>query len=425
MLPILFLAFFALMAVGAPIAIALGASTLLTLVVNGHTDMLLMLPQKMMTALDSFPLMAVPLFILTGQLMNNGGITRRIVRLSNVIVGHVRGGLSHVNVVASMIFAGISGSATADTAGIGSVLIPAMIEDGYEEDWAVGITAASSTIGPIIPPSILMVIYGFMTQLSIAKLFLVGLVPGIIIGLALIAAGYILAVKRGQARKARASLKQMLLALKDGWPPLLAPLIIIGGITTGVFTATEAGVIAALYALILGLVYRELNFRNLIEVVFTSAVNTTVVLFIVACASSFGWVIGYEQLPMTLVGILNSITTNPHLMLFLILVVMLLLGMVMEGMVMLLVFVPVFIPLANVIGLDPYHFALLMIVCIEIGGLTPPVGLLLYIACGVSHVPIRRVTRLVWYFVAVMVVVLLLLAYVPGLATWLPDKLLK
>jgi len=328
-------------------------------------------------------------------------------------------------VVASMIFAGISGSATADTAGIGSVLIPAMIEDGYDEDWAVGITAASSTVGPIIPPSILMVIYGFMTQLSIARLFLAGLVPGIAIGLALIVAGYILAVRRGQARKARASMKEMAKALKNGFPPLLAPVIIIGGITTGVFTATEAGVIAALYAFILGIVYRELNFRNLFKVLFDSASNTAIVLFIVACASSFGWVIGYEKLPLALVGILNSITSNPHIMLFLILVMMLLIGMVMEGMVMLLVFVPVFIPVADLIGMNPYHFALLMIFCIEIGGLTPPVGLLLYIACGVSHVPIRRVTGLVWYFVAVMIVVLLLVAYIPGLATWLPDMLLR
>lgn len=425
MLPILFLSFFILLAIGAPIAIALGFSTLLSLVLTGNVDLLLMLPQKMMTSLDSFPLMAVPLFILTGQLMNNGGITKRIIALSNVLVGHIRGGLSHVNCVASMIFAGVSGSATADAAGLGSVLIPAMIEDGYEEDWAVGITAASSTVGPIIPPSILMVIYGFMTNLSIAKLFLAGLVPGILIGLALILAGYILALRRNKKPKPRASAGQMLKAIAQGWPPVLAPLIIIGGITTGVFTATEAGVVAALYAFILGVAYKELTLRKMIDVLFTSAANTTVVLFIVACASSFGWVISYEKLPQLLVSGLSAITSSPPVMLFLILVLMLLIGMVMEGMVMLLVFVPVFIPVAQLIGVDPYHFALLMIFCIEIGGLTPPVGMLLYIACGVSHVPIRKVTRLTWYFVAVMLVVLLLVAYVPGLAVGLPNLLLK
>lgn len=421
MLVLLFVLFIILLVVGIPVAVAMALSAIGTLALSGQAHLLVTIPQRMVNALDSFPLMAVPLFILTGQLMNTSGITRRILDLAGTVVGHIRGGLSHVNVLTSMLFAGISGSATADASGIGAVLIPGMTDEGYEEDWAVGITAASSAIGPIIPPSILMVIYGFMTQLSIGRLFLAGIVPGILIGVFLIAAGYVLAVRRGHSPRPRATMAAFSKAVLRGWAPLLTPVIIIVGVVGGVFTATEAGVIAVAYAIVLGLFFRELTLKGIVDALVSAGKNTASVLFIVACATPFGFILSREQMPRHLTALMTGMSSEPALILALIILLLLLIGLVIDGMVALLVFVPVFFPLASAIGLDPYHFATVMVTCIMIGGVTPPVGILLYVACSVSGIPVHRVTRLVWYFVAFMVAVVFLIAYVPSLVTFIPD----
>jgi tripartite ATP-independent transporter DctM subunit len=423
MIPILLAVFAASMATGMPIAFTMGFSALAALALGGNIP-LTVVPQRIVVALDSFALMAVPLFILAGQLMNYGGITKRIIGFSNALVGHIRGGLSHVNVVASMIFAGVSGSSTADAAGIGSVLVPAMIKEGYDEDWAIDITAASSTIGPIIPPSILMVIYGSITQLSIGRLFLAGLIPGVAIGLALILVGYVLAVARHQQKRRRSSYRELWTTFVDAIPALMAPFIILFGITSGVFTATEAGVVAALYALAIGVYYREITWHNLYETLLKVAKNTTVVLFIIACASSFGWILAREQLPQIITATLISITQEPTILLLLIILVILLIGLFVEGLAAMMIFVPILVPVANSIGYDPMHFAIIMIICIQIGAITPPVGMLLFVTCSASGLSMGKVGSLIWLFVGGLLTVLLLIVFIPEIATFLPYRLL-
>lgn len=421
MLLIMCLVFLVLILLGTPLAISAGLSSMLAIVITGEIPPVIVL-QRMTASLDSFPLMAVPLFILTGQLLNNGGITRRIIKFSHALVGHIRGGLSHVNVIASMIFAGISGSATADTAGIGSILIPAMIEEGYDEDWAVGITAASSCIGPIIPPSILMILYGSITQLSIGKLFLAGLLPGILVGISLLITGYYVAVKRGKEPDGkRLSLGQVWEGLKESWMPLLAPVIIIVGITFGVFTATEAGVIAALYATFVGFVYRELTVSSFLKTLYESAKSSAIVMFIICAAASFGAIMAIEQVPAYFTNFMLSISDNPKVIVGFIVILMFILGFFIDATTTIIIFVPVLFPLGEAVGFNPYHFATVIIVSDMIGSITPPVGVLLYIACSVSGVPIKRVLKHVWLYVFAMSIVALMVAYIPAISTTLPN----
>jgi tripartite ATP-independent transporter DctM subunit len=416
----LLISFAVFLLLGVPVAFAMGLSALTALLLAGQISLML-IPQRLVVALDSFSLMAVPLFILAGQLMNTGGITVRIIRFSEILVGHIRGGLSHVNVMASMIFSGVSGSATADAAGIGAVLIPSMVKKGYDEDWAVSITASSSTIGPIIPPSILMVIYGSMTRLSIGKLFLSGLIPGLLVGLSLMVMGYILAVRRKQSSQPRSSLAEAWRAFKDAFLPLLAPVIILVGITGGIFTATEAGVIAAVYALFLGVLYKEITLANLGKTLLTAAYNTTVILLIIACASSFGWILAREQFPMLMVNLLTTLSADPTVALILIIILMLIVGLFIEGLAALMIFVPVLVPVAQSFGFDPIFFALIMVLCIQIGAVTPPVGMLLFVSCSAGGVPLKRVGNLIWFFILGLLGVLALVVIFPALVTYLPG----
>jgi C4-dicarboxylate transporter, DctM subunit len=416
--------FIILIFLGVPMAFCAAFSSLLAFILNSPLPSVIVI-QKIYNQLDSFSLMAVPLFVLTGQLMNTGGITRRIINFSKIFFRKIPGSLSHVNVLTSMLFAGISGSATADAAGVGAILIPAMVEDGYEEDWAVGITAASSTIGPIIPPSVLMIVYGSITQLSIGRLFLAGLIPGILVGISLLVVGYILAKKRRKARlDYQITKREAWLAFKDCWPTLLTPVIIIAGITGGVFTPTEAGVVAALYALILGFFYGELNIRRLSDALWVTAKSTIVVLFIIGCSAPFGWILAHENVPVFIVDFLTTLSSHPAMMMLFTIIIMFITGLFIDGLAAMLIFVPVLFPVANEFGIDPYHFAIVIIIAIEIGGVTPPVGILLYIACGVNNIPIRNVSPLIWVFVSALMVVLLLVAYIPPLATLVPDLLM-
>ena len=425
MITILLISFVILLVLGVPIAFAAGVSSILAILFASDLPTILVV-QRIYNNLDSFPLMAVPLFILTGQLMNTGGITRRIIDFAKIFVGNIRGGLSHVNVIASMVFAGISGSATADTAGIGAILIPSMIDEGYEEDWAVGITAASSTVGPIIPPSVLMIVYAAITQLSVGRLFLAGLFPGVLIGLSLLVVGYILAVRRHRKQSDyKLTRADMLHSLSASWPTLLAPLIIIGGVTLGIFTATEAGAVAALYALILGVVYRELTFKGFLKTLLETAKHTTIVLFLIACAATFGWVLAHQNVPQNLMGFITSLTSNNGLILLMIMILVLITGTFVDGMAIILVFAPVLFPLTTSLGFDPYHFAAVFIVAVMIGGITPPVGILLYISCSVGNVSIRKTTPLIWVFILTMIITLMLVAYIPILSTYLPYALIK
>ena len=423
MLTTLLISFGLLVLLGIPIGFAMGISSLIALLISGSIP-LLIIPQRITVALDSFPLLAVPLFILTGELMNTGGITRRIIDFANALVGHLRGGLSHVNVLASMLFAGVSGSATADAAGIGAVLIPSMTKEGYDTDLAISVTAASATIGPIIPPSVTMVIYSSITGLSIGKLFLAGIIPGILFGLSQMAVGYIYSVRRKYPTKPKTPFRELLLALRRAFFPMLAPVIILWGIVGGVFTATEAGAVAVLYALILGFVYREITLKQLYTLLLRTGQSTAVVLIIIACANSFGWILATQQLPMVVVNMLTSFSSNPTVIFLLIIAALLLIGTVVEGLAALIILVPVLTPLAATYGYDPIHFALIVVLLLAIGTITPPVGILLFVTCGVARQPLKAVGSIIWVFVAGMICIVLLVTFFPPLATYLPELLM-
>ncbi|UCC98831.1 MAG: TRAP transporter large permease [Phycisphaerales bacterium] len=419
MLGILLFCFVIFMLIGMPIAFAMGLSAFLALLAGDIP--LVLVAQRLITSIDSSTLMAVPLFILAGELMNTGGITRRIIRFSNVLVRHIKGGLSHVTVVTSMVFASISGSSTAAAAAVGSVLIPAMRKEGYGDDVSASVTASASTMGPIIPPSITMIIYASITNLSIVKLFLAGVIPGILIGLSLLIVNYIYAVKRNYPRQKRADLHEAWSAFKGAFWALIAPFIIIIGITSGAFTPTEAGAVAVFYALLLGIFHRETTLKNFWVTLLNTGRKTATILIIIACASAFGWILTVEQLPVVLVDFLTSITQNPRISILLIIILLLFIGMFLEGLTAIMILVPVLAPLAATYGFDPIHFALIFLITIGIGGVTPPVGVLTFIACGVGNVPLKNLGRTIWIYVLAMLAVVLLVTYFPPLITYLPS----
>lgn len=418
MLSALLISFVILLLFGIPIAYALIFSAALALYVAGID--LSIVPQRIFNSLDSFPLVAVPLFVFAGELMNKSGISRRLIAFAIALVGHFKGGLGHVNVVSSMLFAGVSGAASADAAALGKVLIPAMQRERYDLDFAIAITAASATIGPIIPPSIIMVVYGSMTNLSIAQLFLAGVMPGFLMGASFLCLSYYFAIKRNYAPHRRASLQELCCAARQAFFPLMAVVIVFGGIVGGVFTPTEAGAVAVAYALFLSVFYDRITLRDLYETAFRCALLTSTILIVLGAASSFSWVVARAQLPSTMVMAIESLSSEPAVQLLVVILCILVIGMFLEGMAAMIVLIPVLSPLSISMGMDPIHFATVVVLGIVIGTITPPVGLLLYVTCGVAGAPLRTVTKTIWVFVAGMVAVLLLTAYVPAISTFLP-----
>jgi len=418
-LTILFVSFLVLLLLGIPIAFAMGASAAIAML--SAPSLLVMVPQKTFTALDSFSLSAVPLFIFAGEVMNRTGITRRIVAFANALVGHLRGGLCHASAVAGMIFAGVSGSATADAAAIATTTVPEMEKEGYDRDVAVSVVATAGTIGPIIPPSITMVIYSAITGLSIGQLFLAGIIPGIMFGLSAMVVSYYFAWVRGYVPRGRFSLCNVARHAKDALLSLGAPMVILTGIVGGAFTHTEAGAIAAAYALFVGAVYRELSVRMLYDALLASGRNSAVILIIISLASAFGWVLASEQFPLVVQGFLIGLTENAHLMFLFIIFTLLVIGVFLEGLAAMAIMVPILTPVAASFGYDPVHFALVVLLCLAIGSLTPPVGIVLYTVCGVTGTPPGRVGWTIWVYVLGMLAVTLLIAFVPALATYLPS----
>jgi len=414
----LFAVFLMLMLAGVPVATAMLLSSILNVLLFGFPETIV--AERMLNAINSFTLLAVPFFILSGVIMNRGGLTTRMVEVSKAFVGHFRGGTAHVNVVANMILAGVSGSASADCAAIGSMLIPTMKREGYPPGFAVGLTAAASCIGPIIPPSIVMVIYGSMTNLSIGRLFLAGTIPGIIIGLALMAVVAWKARVQNFPKHERMSFSERGSVVVRGIPALLAPAIIVGGIISGYYTATEAGVAACVYGLIVGVfIYRELGWKDLAPIMAEAVEMTAIPIFILASASVFGWLLTVYGFGPLLVGWLKSLALGPVTMLLLIVVLLMIVGLFVDGLAALLIFVPVFMPLVPAFSLDHIHFALIVIVTILIGTITPPVGLQLYISAAIGKVSLSQVT--VWPFVFAMLAVVLLMVFVPSIVTFLPN----
>ncbi len=418
---VLMLGFFA---TGMPVAFAMGASSLAYMLLNGSLP-LISIPQRMLNGADNFPLLAIPFFILAGSLMDNGGVTRRLVKFSSALVGHITGGLAHVVVVANMIMAGMSGSAVADASGTGSILIPSMREKGYPADFAAAIVGAAATIGPIIPPSIPMVIFASIANVSTAKLFVGGVVPGVLMGVYLMVVAYIVARRRGYGREPRQRWQDILRAFADAVPPLMAPVIIMGGILAGIFTPTEAAVVTTVYAFLLGLWYRELHFSDLPRILTDALVTTAIVLFIVAASSLMGWLLAIEQVPQALMSGFLGLSQNPWVVLALINVFLLILGCLMDSIPILIILVPVLSPLIIRLGIDPIHFGVVMVLNLMIGLLTPPVGMVMYVVCSIAKVSIKDFTRECWPMMLALTVVLAMITFYPPLVVWLPNLLFR
>ncbi|MBW2306481.1 MAG: TRAP transporter large permease [Deltaproteobacteria bacterium] len=410
--------------IGSPVAYAIGLP--LTVIILLTTDVpLKVVPQMMTAAVNSFPLMAIPFFMLAGALMNTAGITRRLFEFANCLVGHITGGLGHVNVAASMLFAGMSGSAVADAAGLGTVEIEAMTKQGYDVDFSAGITAASATIGPIIPPSIIFVIYGVLAEVSIGALFLAGFIPGILMGLALMVRIYIIARKRDYPVHPRATFREIFTSFKAAFLPLLTPVIIIGGIMAGIFTPTEAAVVAVFYAFILGaFVYRELSIKSLWRTIHTVAIQTAAIMMITATANVLGWVLTRSRIPQLVAENMLMVTTDPHLILLFLNLFLLLNGCFMEVIAALIILTPIIVPILKTVGIDPVHFGVVMTLNLMIGLLTPPMGMGLYAVQKVAGISFERIVRSAFPFLLPLIIVLVFVTYFPKLSLFLPNLLL-
>jgi tripartite ATP-independent transporter DctM subunit len=419
---VIFATLVAFLVLGVPIAVALGLTAVLAFVFMGEGFVLPMVAQRMYSATTGFTLLAIPFFILAGNLMNTGGVTKRVFRFALALVGHFRGGLGHVNVVSSMIFSGMSGAAVADAAGLGLVEMEAMTKSGYDRRFSAAITAASSTIGPVVPPSIPFVIYGSITGVSVGKLFLAGCLPGVMMGLSMMIAVYFVSRRRNYPREQRVSLKELVISFKEASLSLGTPVIIIGGILGGIFTPTEAAVVASIYALILGLVvYRELSFRDLPRIFWDSLMHTVRVMFIIAAAGFFGWFMIHQRIPEQVITGLTALTSIPWILMLIIVLILLALGCFLEGIAVLVITIPVFMPLIERYSIDPVQFGVIMILCSMLGLLTPPVGMSLYAVSSISKVPIGPLTREMWPYLLGIFLVLLIMTYVPQFSQWLPN----
>ena len=417
--------FILLLAVGAPVVFALLLGPGLSLVLDGETRYFAALLARFYNGIDSFPLLAVPFFILAGELMNSGGITAAIVRFAQSLVGHVRGGLAQVNVLSSMMFAGISGSAVADASAIGKMLIPEMEKQGYSRPFASAVTAAAAVIGPIIPPSGIMVLYGFVMNVSIGALFAGGVVPGILIGLGLMGLIRMLAGRYQLPPAApRASWPERGRAFRGAWLALLLPVILLGGMLSGFFTATEAAAVAVAYALFVTVfVLRNVGWQDLKRIFRATALQSGVILLLVGAAVTLGWLVTVSGLATRIAESILAVTDNPLLLLFLVNVLLLVVGMFLDAGPAILILGPVLSPVFTSLGIDPVHFALVMCVNLTIGLATPPMGLVLFVTASVARERLENIVRAILPFLAVEIAVLLLITFFPALVLTLPRWL--
>jgi tripartite ATP-independent transporter DctM subunit len=407
-----------------PIAVAIGLTSVAFFVGLGQGSFLAMLPQRMYYGTTGMTLLAVPFFILAGNLMNTGGITNRIFRFAKAMVGHVPGGLGQVSVVSSMIFSGMSGSAVADAAGLGQIQHKAMVENGYEPAASASIVAAASTIGPVIPPSIPFVLYGALTAVSVPRLFLAGLLPGVLMGLALMATIAVMAVPRGFPRSPRADFKEVAESFKGAFLPLLAPIIIIGGILSGLFTPTEASVVVCAYALFLGFLYGDIRVADLPKIFWDSIKGAASLLFIMAAANFFGWFAMYEQIPDKVVLALTEMSASGAGVMGVIIVIVLVLGLFLEGNAIFFITIPIFLPIANLYAFDLVNLGVVMTLLIMIGNLTPPVGMCLFAVAGFAKVPVLALGKECLPYILAIFAATVLIAYVPDIALLIPNAVM-
>ncbi len=421
MIIILFVLLASLIFLSYPIAFAIGITSVVVM-------QFLNLPLSMAITqtfggIDSFSLMAIPFFILAGQIMGKARIIEQIVDFANALVGRLRGGLGHANIVASMIFAGVSGSGVADASAIGSLLIPSMIKQGYGRDFSVAVTATSATIGPIIPPSIPLVLYGILTRQSIGTLFLGGVIPGLLIGFGLMGMNHICCIRRGYSfKQERVSLKRTIIIFFHSIGALIMPVIIIGGITTGVFTATEAGVVAVVYGLFFGIIVtRALKWHHIPKTLINAATTSAMVMYIIAMATIFSNILTRLKFQDLVVTTLLGLTNDPTLAILLIMAVIILLGCFIDPTALIVMFSPTLSGVGNQLGYDPIHFGVLMIVVMLTGAVTPPVGSMLFISCSIAKISIEESITILLPFIAVMVLVALLILFIPQTVLWIPS----
>ena len=419
---ILFAALIGLILLGVPVAVSMGLTAVVTFLVMGQADILTMVAQRMYASTTSFTLLAIPFFILAGNLMNTGGITERIFGFARVLVGHIWGGLGQVNVIASMIFSGMSGAAVADAAGLGMIEMKAMKDNGYDWRFSAAITAASSTIGPVIPPSIPLVIYGYLTEVSVSRLFLAGVIPGVLMGLALMIAVYFVSKRRRYPRDPRSPWKDIIRTGKAAALPLLTPAIIVGGILSGQFTPTEASVVACLYALFLGLViYRSIRIRDLPGIFWDTLTHTIRIMFIIATAGFFGWLLILHRIPVQVITGLTNLSSSSAVVMLIIIAVLLVFGCFLEGIAVLLITIPIFQKIIIHFSIDPVQFGVVMTLASMIGLLTPPVGMCLYAVSSITGLSIGELTREMWPYLLGILLVLLSVAFIPSISLWLPN----
>lgn len=411
-----------LIVLGLPLVFSIGCASLFTILIFHGTLPLEMIPQYVVGGTDSFALLAIPFFFLAGEIMNSAGMTERIVRFSDGLVGGIRGGLAHVNVVTNMIYAGISGSAVADAAAIGSFMIPSMVRSGYPPGFSAAINAAAATIGPIIPPSIPMIIYGVIANVSVGHLFLSGVFPGLIMGGYLMITAYVISVRRNYPKGKFMAVGDLLRLTLRVFLAFLSPLIIIGGILLGVFTATEAGAIAVLYSILIGFFfYRELKWKDLWGIFKGTVVSTGTVLIIVGVSYLFGWIIAQSNIGNKIGELILSLSKNPAVILLEVNIFFFIVGMFMDPLAGLIIFVPIFLPIMNSIGVHPVHFGLVVVLNLMIGLLTPPVGYLLYITSAISGEKVEVVIRECIPFIIVLVTVLFICTYWSSMVMFLPN----
>ncbi|MCF6094840.1 TRAP transporter large permease [Microaerobacter geothermalis] len=418
---LLFIILLLLFIMNVPIAVALGLSASIVLLIQDQIPLLVII-QKMFNATDSFPLMAVPFFILAGKLMETGGISRRLIAFANTIVGRVPGGLSIVAIITAMFFAAISGSAAATTAAVGSLLIPVMVKKGYDINYATAVPAAGGTVGVMIPPSVPLVLYGVAASTSISDLFLAGIGPGVFVTFSLVIVAFIISYKRGYGGGEKSSVWEFFHTLKDAILALLMPVIILGGIYGGIFTPTEAAVVAVVYGLIVGLfVYREIKWKDLSDIFSSSVTTTAVIMFIIANASIFGFLLTREQIPREISNMMLSVTQSEIVTLLIINGLLLIIGTFLETAAAIIILTPILVPIVQGMGIDLVHFGIIMTVNLAIGMITPPVGINLFVGSNIAGIKMEPLVQAIIPFILIMIVDVLIISFFPGLSLFLLD----
>ncbi|MGE6613524.1 TRAP transporter large permease [Peribacillus sp. NPDC076916] len=421
MIALLFLSLAVFFALGVPIAISLGFSSALVAGM-GELAPLQLVPQQMFNAINSFPLMAIPFFILAGSLMQTGGISQRLVNFASSLVGHITGGLAMVVIVTSMFFAAISGSGAATTAAIGSILIPAMIAKGYDPNYASANQAVSGALGVIIPPSIPLILYGISAKQSVGDMFIAGIIPGVIVTISLLISAYIISKRKGYMGVEKASLMDIGKAFKSAILSLLMPIIVLGGIYGGIFTPTEAAVIAVFYSFVVGVfVYREIKWKDIPKIFRESSVTTAITMIIISTAGLFSFVLNRLKVPDLVSDMFLGVSTNVYIFIIIVNVFLLIVGMFMEAAAAILIFVPILLPVATSLGMDPVHFGIIVVVNLAIGLVTPPVGLNLFVASKISNIRIDQISKAIIPFVLILFLDVLIISLIPFFSTWLPS----